>query len=124
MPISAEDLRELAALNLSGEAMAAVLRVVANSIGGDDERRRKDRERKNNFPRMRQAEWVALSAFIFARDREICAYCSTTEEPFHIDHIVPRLRGGTDDPDNLTVACAHCNCSKSDRLLSEWKRRP
>lgn len=46
MPVSADGLRRLAALNLSGEAMAIVLGVVADSIFSDDDRRRKDRERK------------------------------------------------------------------------------
>lgn len=46
MPVTADGLRKLAALNLSGEALATVLEVVAESLSSDDERRRKDRERK------------------------------------------------------------------------------
>ena len=46
MPVSADGLRRLAALNLSAEQMATVLNVVADSISTDDDRRRKDRERK------------------------------------------------------------------------------
>lgn len=38
----------------------------------------------------------------------------------HIDHVIPRSRGGTDDMDNLAVSCAPCNLSKGDKLLSEW----
>lgn len=29
------------------------------------------------------------------------------------DHIIPRARGGTDDPDNLRPACAHCNRARA-----------
>jgi hypothetical protein len=34
---------------------------------------------------------------------------------FHIEHIVPNAHGGTDDPDNLALACPSCNLHKSDR---------
>lgn len=37
-----------------------------------------------------------------------------------LDHIVPKARGGSDHPDNLTLACGPCNASKRDKLLSEW----
>jgi hypothetical protein len=33
-----------------------------------------------------------------------------------IDHVVPRSRGGTDDPSNLRLAHLLCNCRKADRL--------
>ena len=32
-----------------------------------------------------------------------------------IDHIIPRSRGGTDDPDNLQLLCAQCNSTKGNR---------
>jgi 5-methylcytosine-specific restriction endonuclease McrA len=47
-----------------------------------------------------------------------CTYCgdpATTR-----DHIVPRSRGGSDDPSNLTPACLGCNASKQDRTPDEW----
>ncbi len=33
-----------------------------------------------------------------------------------VEHIVPRTHGGTDDVDNLAVACARCNHGKGHRL--------
>jgi hypothetical protein len=35
---------------------------------------------------------------------------------FHVEHIVPRQHGGTDDPDNLAFACHHCNLHKGPNL--------
>ena len=36
-----------------------------------------------------------------------------------IDHIIPRSRGGTDDPDNLQLLCAACNSTKGSRTQEE-----
>jgi len=35
---------------------------------------------------------------------------------FTVDHIIPLARGGTDTPDNLALACFHCNRRKSQKL--------
>jgi len=30
----------------------------------------------------------------------------------HIDHVIPRCKGGTDEMDNLVTACRKCNLTK------------
>jgi hypothetical protein len=35
---------------------------------------------------------------------------------FHIEHVVPRGRGGNSDPENLSLACPSCNLHKADRV--------
>lgn len=57
---------------------------------------------------------------IFAQQEGKCAYCKKQLTAYHIDHVVPLSRGGTNWPDNLALACATCNCSKGAKLLSEW----
>lgn len=51
-----------------------------------------------------------------ARARYRCEYCQSQEryvgEEFTTDHIIPRSRGGTDDLDNLCLACYLCNHHK------------
>lgn len=37
---------------------------------------------------------------------------------FTIDHVIPLARGGSDDPDNLALACFHCNRRKADKLTA------
>lgn len=51
-----------------------------------------------------------------------CSYCGTTEG-ITIDHVIPLSRGGKHETNNLAPACLPCNCSKNDRLLSEWDGR-
>ena len=37
-----------------------------------------------------------------------------------VDHILPRVKGGTDHPDNLLL-CSGCNRSKGGRTMAEWR---
>lgn len=57
---------------------------------------------------------------IVARDGAKCRYCKTTSGPFHIDHIKPLARGGSNRDENLCVACAPCNFAKAAKVGSEW----
>lgn len=55
------------------------------------------------------------------RDRDCCRYCG---EPLkmpgiHIDHVIPRVQGGSDLPSNLVVACYGCNIKKGRKSLAE-----
>jgi hypothetical protein len=47
-----------------------------------------------------------------------CEYCRAPEIVFNfsfeVEHIVPQAHGGTDDLDNLALACRACNLFKSD----------
>ena len=58
---------------------------------------------------------------IFARDGWHCAYCRGPAET--IDHVIPRSRGGRHAWDNVVAACARCNHTKGDRMLTElgWR---
>lgn len=41
------------------------------------------------------------------------------------DHIVPKSRGGSNGPSNITLSCADCNQEKgalTDKEYTEWKR--
>lgn len=56
-----------------------------------------------------------------------CYYCSTglTSETATIDHVIPKSKGGTDDSQNLVLACPECNERKAERdfLLFLLERR-
>jgi hypothetical protein len=53
---------------------------------------------------------------IARRAGECCEYCRSqarfSPDPFSIEHIRPRSKGGTDEDDNLALACQGCNNRK------------
>lgn len=47
----------------------------------------------------------------------MCVYCTVDlSDSWHIDHYIPKSKGGSDDPSNLLAACPSCNCRKSDTM--------
>ena len=60
---------------------------------------------------------------LYGKQEGICNGCDM-HFPFKImevDHILPRSRGGTNAKENLQILCSHCNRSKGDKTMSEWK---
>lgn len=58
---------------------------------------------------------------VLARDNFRCGYCGATPDvaELHIDHILPRSAGGTNDICNLITACPQCNRGKGADRISE-----
>lgn len=57
------------------------------------------------------------------RARFRCELCGVSAElrALEVDHIVPRSRGGKDDPDNLQALCYRCNAMKRDRDSTDFR---
>lgn len=58
---------------------------------------------------------------VLRRDNHACRYCGA-KAPFaelHVDHVIPRSRGGVDEAWNLTAACVDCNMSKGNGVPNE-----
>lgn len=49
-----------------------------------------------------------------------CIYCGSKEN-ITIDHVIPLTRGGMHSIGNLAPACSHCNSSKNNRTVTEWR---
>lgn len=69
------------------------------------------------MPRRKISE--SVQRVVRQRARALCEYCHTSElwqyVRFTVDHIVPLYQGGTDDMENLCLACFHCNRRKSNK---------
>jgi len=63
---------------------------------------------------------AALIRHVYQRAGGICEYCHLPARffplTFHVDHITPRQHGGSTEPDNLALACLHCNRHKGPNL--------
>lgn len=60
--------------------------------------------------------------FVRRRASQMCEYCRLPEEasvlPHQIDHIIGRQHQGSDDLNNLCLACIRCNQKKGPNLAS------
>ena len=58
--------------------------------------------------------------FVRRRAGDRCEYCRLRQEhsavPHQVEHIVARQHGGTDDIENLALACPRCNLHKGPNL--------
>lgn len=55
------------------------------------------------------------------RAQNACEYCHLHQDDsplaaLHIEHIIPKIHGGTDDLSNLALACIDCNLHKGTNL--------
>lgn len=83
--------------------------------------------RRMGKARRKGAEGVFFSEDVeqhFAMQQGLCAgpmcRCPLDETGYHIDHIVPVSRGGSNWPDNLQLLCPKCNMEKSAKMPEFW----
>lgn len=65
----------------------------------------------------------ALRELVRKRAANSCEYCQLrqSDQPafaLHIEHVIPRKHGGSDNEHNLALACRRCNFSKGPNLAS------
>lgn len=70
--------------------------------------------------RGRSAVPTSVKLAVGSRDAMRCVYCGDENGPFHLDHLWPVSKGGSDEPNNLVMSCADCNLSKGNKSLREW----
>lgn len=70
-----------------------------------------------------------VAAQIKDRDHHECQYCKKKEpsvppakpqDKHHLDHLVPRVQGGTDAATNLVTACRSCNSARKEMSVKGW----
>ena len=63
---------------------------------------------------------AATRRVVRSRAQGRCEYCLIHQDDelytHHIEHIIPHQHRGTDEPDNLALACHYCNHFKGPNL--------
>jgi hypothetical protein len=64
---------------------------------------------------------ASVRELVRQRANGTCEYCRLSQNDvplltFHVEHIIPRKHGGSDDLSNLALACQHCNLHKGPNL--------
>ena len=65
----------------------------------------------------------ALRYSMLSRDKFTCQCCGAKGVDgavLEVDHIIPRSKGGSNDPSNLRTLCSNCNGGKSDKLDQDF----
>ena len=58
---------------------------------------------------------------LYASQGASCYYCSTSiEEGYHIEHMIPISKGGSNWIDNICLACVPCNRTKGVKTAEEF----
>lgn len=72
-------------------------------------------------PRPRGRAWMETIERIMRRDNGLCCECrrnGALSYAAHIDHIIPRWEGGSDDDGNLQALCGECHQLKTSAEAS------
>lgn len=93
------------------------------------------RYRENNQDRVHANRWkrkaVKRRAFVervhrsvvFKRCGGACHMCGAMVDPdrWHLDHVLPLVRGGEHSYANTAVACPSCNLQRGSKTMDEWR---
>ena len=63
--------------------------------------------------------------FLWNKQNGNCHYCHSSLKDYgwHIEHVIPLSRGGSNSSENIVLACVTCNLSKGSKTPSEWTGR-
>ena len=95
--------------------------------------KRKEEEKRQRKERRKQVESTnsrkdnkpnAMRAYIWSKTEGRCYYCGLFLEhktTFCIDHVIPQIKGGGDEFENVVPACRSCNSTKGTKQIEEFR---
>ena len=96
-------------------------------LANPERKAQSDRNRRAAKKSAGGSHTIAEVMVIFEGQRGLCATCEkklfkSGVKKFHIDHIQPLAKGGSDSKDNLQCLCPGCNRKKGSKDPLEWAR--
>lgn len=89
-----------------------------NNPDGERAIKHRRRARERNAPGSHTAQDIQC---LYALQRALCAACKVSlQDGYHVDHVMPLARGGSNGPENLQLLCPPCNWSKNAKHPDEW----
>lgn len=82
----------------------------------------KDCYTKSQIENYAKRSVLGLRFSILLRDKFTCQYCGRTPQQniiLHVDHIIPKSKGGEDIKENLVASCEDCNLGKAGSHFGE-----
>jgi 5-methylcytosine-specific restriction endonuclease McrA len=92
-------------------------------IYSDDENEDDEQDAANGGKRRRTGVALRLRWQVLRRDNFTCRYCGASAESaeLHVDHVISRADGGSDEIGNLVTACIPCNLGKGSESMPSMK---
>jgi len=71
-----------------------------------------------------KVHWEALRKTVATKTNGRCAYCGCLLQLYwHVDHMIPRSKGGKNSIDNMIASCPTCNRRKGKKTPLEFELR-
>lgn len=90
----------------------------------DQRRGMRRAEVRRRQARKRNAEGTHTAADVerqYKAQKGRCYYCKVkVGKTYQVDHVIPLSRDGSNGPENIVIACVHCNESKGAKMPHEW----
>jgi 5-methylcytosine-specific restriction endonuclease McrA len=59
----------------------------------------------------------------YERQSGKCFWCKAKLGKYHVDHVIPIAKGGSNDPSNIVISCPLCNTKKGAKMPAEFAGR-
>ena len=71
------------------------------------------------------SKWLSNSkrSLVISKTNGLCGYCGSVidSDKCTVDHLVPKIRGGSNQVENLVLACKSCNTSKGSLSVEDYR---